>query len=84
MRPTRSYINFFHTGDTHTILETVTVIARFGLSVFVPGNIQEQAIAGLPGGPALPDTLECLSSVRGPLGQNVSSVFGYFRHMTRF
>ena len=51
-------------------------------AVFVPGNIQEQAIAGSPGGPALSDTLE--SRMGGPLGLNVSSVFGYFRHLTRF
>lgn len=31
VRPTRSHTNSFHTGDIHTILETATVIARFGL-----------------------------------------------------
>lgn len=65
----------YHIRNSHSNCQV------WALSVFVPGNTQGQAIAGLPGAP---DTLECLSSVRGSVGQNVSSVFGYFRHLTRF
>lgn len=68
----------------HCIRNTHSNCHIWALSVFVPGNIQGQVIAGSPVGPALPSTQQCLSSVGGPAGQNASSAFGYYRHLTRF
>lgn len=83
-RLTRSYINSFYTGDTHTILDTAVGVARFGRFQFLSLETYRGRQLLVHLGPALPDTLDCLSSVGGPGGHNVSSVFRYFRHLTRF
>ena len=68
------YKLLLHWRHTYYIRYSRSSCQIWAVLVFVPGNIQGHAIAGVPWVPALPDILECLSNVGGPGGQNVSSV----------
>lgn len=68
----------FHPGDTSSISETVTIMASFGLLLFLSLGTHWARLLLVYLGPSR------LSSVDEPVGQNVSFAFRHFRHLSKF